>query len=285
MRRDRRRGPILGVFWWSLVVFAGTWIFLEHAFPHLAQWIADSANPLPIPSAAMAMYLGLTLVGIGVYAFSTDRLMHQFLRPPMLLLKGEGGSAVRFLRWAVLVLFPLLFAYGVYAGMVPSAQAPIESRIQHPTIPGRFERLHNPFRNPTEGEVKAFIQRARLGDVDLEAARRRLVQEYTREGLILYQKNCRPCHGTKADGTGPMAEGFRLRPADFTDSGTIATLVEAYLFWRIQEGGIGLPNEASPWDSAMPRWKDDLTDDEIWKIILAEYDIAGVEPRIPEKTE
>ncbi len=39
---------------------------------------------------------------------------------------------------------------------------------------------------------------------------------------------------------------------------------------------------ASPWDSAMPSWKDDLTDEEIWKIILAKYDTAGVEPRKPE---
>ena len=82
-----------------------------------------------------------------------------------------------------------------------------------------------------------------------------------------------------------MARGFRLKPADFTHPGTIATLVEAYLFWRIKEGAPGLPPEASPWDSAMPAWKDELTDEEIWKIILAEYEIAGMEPRKPEKHE
>jgi hypothetical protein len=103
------------------------------------------------------------------------------------------------------------------------------------------------------------------------------------EGRILYQKNCRPCHGTPAHGQGPMARGFRLRPADFTDPGTIATLVENYPFWRIQKGGIGLPNAATPWDSAMPRWEGELTDEEIWKIIMAEYQIAGKEPRKPER--
>jgi hypothetical protein len=35
----------------------------------------------------------------------------------------------------------------------------------------------------------------------------------------------------------------------------------------------------------MPAWKDELSDEEIWKIIVAEYDTAGVEPRKPEKLE
>ncbi len=43
-----------------------------------------------------------------------------------------------------------------------------------------------------------------------------------------------------------MAGGFRLRPANFSDPGTIATVVEAYAFWRVTEGGPGLPPEATP---------------------------------------
>jgi hypothetical protein len=35
----------------------------------------------------------------------------------------------------------------------------------------------------------------------------------------------------------------------------------------------------------MPSWKNDLTDDEIWKIIMGEYDTAGVMPRQREKVE
>ncbi len=103
------------------------------------------------------------------------------------------------------------------------------------------------------------------------------------EGRILYQKNCRPCHGTRADGRGPMAQGFRLKPVDFTDPGTIATLVESYPFWRIQTGGLRLPDAATPWDSTMPAWEDELSEEEIWKIIMAEYDIADKEPRKPER--
>ncbi len=80
-----------------------------------------------------------------------------------------------------------------------------------------------------------------------------------------------------------MAGGFRLKPVDFRDPGTIATVVESFAFWRVTEGGPKLPVQSTPWDSAMPIWGDELTDDEKWKIIMAEYDTAGVEPRIPEE--
>ncbi len=82
-----------------------------------------------------------------------------------------------------------------------------------------------------------------------------------------------------------MARFFRLRPANFRDPGFIATVVEAYAFWRVSEGGPGLPPVATPWDSAMPVWKFDLTEEDRWKVLLAEYAIAGVEPRMPEKME
>ena len=80
--------------------------------------------------------------------------------------------------------------------------------------------------------------------------------------------NCRPCHGDSVAGDGPMADGFKLRPINFTDNGTIETIVEGYTFWRVTNGGPGLPTEATPWDSAMPEWKLSLTEEERWKIIL-----------------
>jgi hypothetical protein len=35
----------------------------------------------------------------------------------------------------------------------------------------------------------------------------------------------------------------------------------------------------------MPRWEGDLSDEETYKILLAEYDLAGVSPRVPEELE
>ena len=38
--------------------------------------------------------------------------------------------------------------------------------------------------------------------------------------------NCRACHGDSVAGDGPMADGFKLRPINFADNGTIETIVE-----------------------------------------------------------
>ncbi len=280
----KQGGKRVGVFWWSAAVFVGSYLVLRFLFPHFAQWVVDAKTPLPMPASALFMYMMLVLTGILVYAFSTEELKAEFLAPILALLGAvEGDATLRAARLAVFTAVPLLAAFFVFRGLAPAVQPPVESRTQHPTIPKKFEKFQNPFRDPSDVLVKKFLQEANLAGLDLKEGKRRLVERFIGEGRVLYQKNCRPCHGTKADGAGPQAAGFRLRPADFTDVGTIATLVEGYLFWRIKEGGIGLPVTASPWDSAMPRWKGDLKDEEIWKIILAEYDTAGVEPRKPEK--
>lgn len=132
-------------------------------------------------------------------------------------------------------------------------------------------------------KMKTFLDAIKSGDPDIETARAALVDLYLFEGRALYAMNCRPCHGDSVAGDGPMADGFKLRPINFTDNGTIETIVEGYTFWRVENGGFGLPTEATPWDSAMPEWKVSLTDEERWKIILAEYFLAQKTPRIPEK--
>ncbi len=134
---------------------------------------------------------------------------------------------------------------------------------------------------PTEAMQK-FLTDIKSGGVDKETAKAALMEKNLFEGRALYAMNCRPCHGDSTNGDGPMADGFKLRPINFTDNGTIETIVEGYTFWRVTNGGPGLPTEATPWDSAMPEWKLNLTEEERWKIILAEYDLAQKTPRIPE---
>jgi mono/diheme cytochrome c family protein len=214
------------------------------------------------------MFMLLAEIGAFIHVTMSDEKIAEFKGPVIAFLRGDqdGKWSVweKWARLAGLIALPLLLSSFVYTQTNPSIASPTALRIQHPTIPGAFGKLTNPWRNP-DGTAKD--------------------QHVLEEGRVLYQKNCRPCHGTTAAGDGPMAQGFRLKPINFQDPGTIATLVEGYLVWRIKEGGSGLPPEATPWDSAMPAWKDELTDEEIWKIILAEYDTAGVEPRKPEKLE
>jgi hypothetical protein len=167
---------------------------------------------------------------------------------------------------------------------MPAAGAPIESRQAHPTL--RYDTAwQNPLRNPDGARLEVFAEQEGLSGQPREDLLERFRESVLHEGRHLYGKYCVPCHGAKADGTGIMSRGFRLQPTNFTDPGTIATVVEAYAYQRILDGGIRLPMSGSPWDSAMPTWKGDLSDEEIHKILLAAYDLAGVFPRMPEGPE
>ena len=130
--------------------------------------------------------------------------------------------------------------------------------------------------------IKTFRAALEADNVSAETARAALLEVRMFMGRALYAMNCRACHGDSVAGDGPMADGFKLRPINFTDNGTIETIVEGYTFWRVANGGPGLPTEATPWDSAMPEWKLNLSEEERWKIILAEYNLAQKTPRIPE---
>ncbi|MCP3971918.1 MAG: cytochrome c [Rhodobacteraceae bacterium] len=133
--------------------------------------------------------------------------------------------------------------------------------------------------------VKKFLAELEEDNVSHATAEAALMEKNLFEGRALYAMNCRACHGDSVAGDGPMADGFKLRPINFTDNGTIETIVEGYTFWRVTNGGPGLPTEATPWDSAMPEWKLSLTEEQRWKIILAEYNLAQKTPRIPEGHE
>ncbi len=132
------------------------------------------------------------------------------------------------------------------------------------------------------GPMKKFLAQLESGKVDPETAKLAQMEKTLFEGRALYAMNCRPCHGDSVHGDGPMADGFKLRPINFSDNGTLETIVVGYTFWRVTNGGPGLPPEATPWDSAMPEWKLSLTEDQRWKIIMAEYFFANKTPRIPE---
>ena len=244
------------------VIFAvvSLFLFLKYASPKVFQFLMAKDHPMPTPSTLMMWYMIMGVLAGLVYATTSNKKFADFLG---FLLPGDGPRVKFLLQKLIFVAFPVLVGWFIYSWSIPGAASPVELRIQHPTLPQEYEKQENPLRK---------------ADADTQ---RRSIEE----GKILFQTYCRPCHGSKADGNGPFANSFRLRPINFQDPGTIATVVDNYLFWRIKEGGPGLPSESTPWDSAMPSWKDDLKDDEIWKIIMGEYDTAGVMPRQREKLE
>jgi len=87
-----------------------------------------------------------------------------------------------------------------------------------------------------------------------------------KSGKQLYQKNCSSCHGEDGRGTGPLASQLPHAPADLTNhfhrkpgDG------DAYLFWRVSEGGAVEPFKAM--QSSMPAFKTSLTTDERWDLL------------------
>jgi hypothetical protein len=207
----------------------------------------------PLPMSLIWLYLFLTTIGIVVFGTLSGHSTEALLGPIFRFLSGEGiGGATKIARLAVLVLFPLLVGWQTYSGLVASSEPPSENRTIHPAPPGEFVGLANPVPNTPENVM---------------------------QGKGFFSAFCSPCHGAKFNGNGPASDGFNPPPANFVDAGTIAQLQESYLFWRIKKGGVGLSVEGHPWKSAMPRWEVELSDDMIWKIIMAEYAGSGHKPR------
>jgi len=277
--------PRKNLFAWTVSILLGIYVLIRFVIPYGSMWIMGGSHPLYVPTTLAVMYFSVAVLGLAIHITTSRENIDAFLSPIIRFLRGYAGGLQQALRLFVLAAIPLLIGWGAYSVASTQVKTPTGLRIQHPTIPGRFENLVNPFRNPDESMVQAYIKKTGLTKVSLAEGKKKLMQKNLQEGRALYQMNCRPCHGSKADGNGPMAGGFRLRPINFSDPGTLATVVESYAFWRVKEGGRGLPTESTPWNSVMPTWKHELTDAQIWKIILAEYDTAGVEPRVTEKLQ
>jgi len=250
------------VFLWTVVVLIAVYVGVRFGIPWLSVLVGASQTPAPVPAFVRGIYMMCALAGAYVYLSSDEQRWEFFLGPIVRLFHFEPGAARRH-QLVVLAVVPLLSGWVAWQRAMPRTRTPAVIRVPHPAMPDQYSALDNPLRALPEEQLRVA----------------------EREGTVLYQKNCRPCHGTKVDGNGPLARGLRLQPIDFTDPGTIATVVEAYNLWRIHEGGPGLPGIATPWNSAMPGWKDELDDDAIWRIITAEYRIAGTEPRQPEEIE
>ena len=237
------------------VIYGG----LRWGLPWLSVLVGASQTPAPVPGFVLQVYMTCAVFGVLVYASSENERWVLFLTP-LVRLFVIPSSGPRRPQLLLLGLLPLLTGWVAWERIMPQVGTPAVLRVQHPALPDRYAVMENPF-SDVSGDERSVLER---------------------EGLVLYQKNCRPCHGVVGDGNGPLARGQRLRPIDFTDPGTIGTVVEPHPFWRIREGGLGLPAIATPWNSAMPPWGEELSDEEIWRIVMAVYRLSGTEPRRPE---
>ena len=315
----------LGQFWSTVITLIVVYGLVKWVVPLVSRKITGLPFPLSVPGTLMLFYMVLTLAALFIYISFSEERLQGFLAPIKKLISGEYGVNTRTVVLAIVPLVVGWQVYSTTVPKVssptslriqhPSSNFPktmetLENPLRNPKdaevekfiedvktnkvefIPEAMQevdKVKDKYENtlgfiPTE-PMQAFLKEVKAGNINKENAKQALIEKYLFEGRILYAMNCRPCHGDSVSGDGPMADGFKLRPINFTDNGTIETIVEGYTFWRVSNGGPGLPSEATPWDSAMPIWKTDLPEEYRWRILLAEYDLAQKTPRQPEKTE
>jgi len=235
----------------ALLILVGFYVLFEYGVAPLTGVLTGIAAPLP--SSLTWMYTGVVALAILLYYSVREETWRDFIKPVLDVFRipSAVSPAWRRSRVAILLLVPLLAGWQGYRRMAQEPEPPSDPPGIHFTLPNKYVSIQNPLP---------------------------WTEENIREGGILYTKNCAMCHGDAQDGNGLFARAWQPRPANFRDLGTIAQLDENYLYWRIKEGGPGLPKGSIEYRSAMPVWDGVLTDDEIWKIILFEYTNAGVQP-------
>ena len=238
-------------FVWAAVIFGVLYLFFQYGIAPLTGALTDT--PAPLPSSLVWMYTAMVALAILLYFSIQEERWINFTRPIVDFLRNPTPPSApkRVIRKATLILIPLMAGWQGYSRVSQQTEPPADPPGIHFNLPQKYVALENPLP---------------------------WTQENIREGGVLYTKNCAMCHGDAQDGNGLFARAWQPKPADFRDTGTIAQLDENYLYWRIKEGGPGLPRGSIEYRSAMPVWDGVLTDEEIWKIIMFEYTNAGVQP-------
>lgn len=243
----------------------------------VAWWIAIyvilnfGVNP-PLPSSIILMFMAIISLSLLVYLTADSKSLEMVKN---MLVNFVTDSKYKIPLILIIILIPVLVALKVYSNVSKVPQPPLSGRTIHPPPPAEIQ-----FKGKTIDLVKDENPFRKLESSNPESFRK-----HVEEGRRVYYENCVFCHGDKMEGKGIFSHGFDPIPANFKDPTTIAMLQEAYLFWRIAKGGPGLPDESSPWASAMPAWEKFLSEDEIWDVILFLYDYTEQKPRAKETLE
>ena len=88
----------------------------------------------PIPFSVRAMYGTVSLVAIFMWVSANEEDWNKFKQPIMNVLDAKTGGK-RLLRYAYLVILPILIGGFSYNSMVPKSEEPIELRTVHPAPP------------------------------------------------------------------------------------------------------------------------------------------------------
>jgi mono/diheme cytochrome c family protein len=154
-----------------------------------------------------------------------------------------------------------------------------------------FTMAHGPAHNPSRHQY--IMQHGMPEAYDGLLNPLRITTEHLTNGQKLYNENCAACHGSKGQGDGesaaeldpppPPLTGMYERPMrgmgyagpgghlmhgaihhhpEMTHAEAMGGLnLDAYTFWAVSEGG-------EPMGGSMPAFKDLLSDNERWQILL-----------------
>ncbi len=253
------RNALRHPFWQAVGILALAFVVIEWGIPALP-------GSAMVPKSVVLQYMATVLVGVLIYVSDSEDRWTRFKEPIGAALVQPELQPV---RAGMLVVVPLLVGWITYGQVRTTVAAPPNLRSIHPAPPA---------------EITFRGQSITLTGLDNPLRHEGSLEEHQALGKRIYYQNCLPCHGDHLDGLGHFAPGFNPLPANFQDNGTIAQLTESFVFWRVAKGGPGLPREATPWNSAMPKWEDFLTDKEIWSVIVYVYGQTGWKPRTWEKS-
>jgi mono/diheme cytochrome c family protein len=245
-------------FWQAGLVLVGAYLVFAFGVAYLPPIFG--VRSAPVPGSVILQYMATVLVAVLLYVSSDENRWREFKEPVQVVLVSPEKRSV---RRALLLVIPVLIGVFTFFQVRPTVAAPANLRSIHPAPPSQItfrgeSMVLNGLENPLRHE----------GDL----------AEHLAVGRRVYYQNCVACHGDALDGNGHYADAFSPRPLEFGTS-TIAQLTESFVFWRIAKGGVGLPREGAPWNSAMPAWEEFLTADEIWSVSIFLYDQAGISPR------
>ncbi len=223
----------------------------------------------PIPASVISLYMGIISIAILAYVSSSLERREEVSRPLVRLMTEKRYTP---LLIAAVVAIPALAAANVYVQMNTPLEPPFFPRTVHPASPLDI----------TVHENKIDLDAGENPFLHLEKSNPEEYRKRVENGRRTYYRNCVFCHGDTMAGNGMFVHGLDPIPTNFNDQGAIAMLRDTFLMWRISKGGPGLPEEAAPWDTAMPAWEKFLTEEEMWETILFLYDFTGQKPRAME---
>jgi mono/diheme cytochrome c family protein len=246
-------------FWQAVLILVAAYVAFKFGIRYIPPLIGVPSAP--VPASVLLEYMFIAFVGVLIYVSADEGRWKLFKEPINETLVRDDRKGV---RYAFLVLLPLLVGFATFQQTRPRVSAPIQLRSIHPAPPG---------------EITFRGKRMQLTGLENPLRKTGSMPQHYIEGRRVYYQNCLPCHGDRLDGLGHFGHGFSPTPLSFVDNGTIPQLTESFVFWRIAKGGPGLPREGTPWNSAMPVWENYLTEDEIWSVIIFLYQQTGWQPR------